>query len=59
VQGTHEFLPQAAPYLEGKQIPSLAEYAKSSKQSHSNLLNKEKRQTIEAFWERGVWKIGA
>lgn len=45
-------------YLEGKQILSLAEYAKSSTQSHSNLLNKAKRQTIEAFWERGVWKIG-
>ena len=45
-------------YLEGKQILSLADYAKSSKQSHSNLLNKAKRQTIEAFWERGVWKIG-
>ena len=26
--------------------------------SHSNLLNKAKRQTIEAFWEKGVWKIG-
>ena len=46
-------------YLEGKQILSLADYAKSSTQSHSNLLNKAKRQTIEAFWERGVWKIGA
>ena len=45
-------------YLEGKQILSLADYAKSSTQSHSNLLNKAKRQTIEAFWERGVWKIG-
>jgi Fic family protein len=45
-------------YLEGKQILSLADYAKSSTQSHSNLLNKAKRQTIEAFWERGGWKIG-
>jgi Fic family protein len=45
-------------YLEGKQIISLAEYAKGSKGSHSNLLNKANRQTIEAFWERGGWKIG-
>jgi len=45
-------------YLEGKQIIPLVEYAKDSKESHSNLLNKANRQTIEAFWERGVWKIG-
>ena len=45
-------------YLEGKQIVTLAEYAKKSGISHSNLLNKASRQTIEAFWERGVWKIG-
>jgi hypothetical protein len=25
--------------------------------SHSNLINKAKRQTIEAFWEKGKWKI--
>ncbi len=45
-------------YLEGKRIIKLAEYAKEEKLSHSNLLNKANRQTIEAFWERGVWKIG-
>jgi len=45
-------------YLEGKSIVKLSDYAKDSKQSHSNLLNKANRQTIEAFWERGVWKIG-
>lgn len=45
-------------YLEGKKIIPLAQYAKESQQSHSNLLNKANRQTIEAFWERGVWKIG-
>jgi len=45
-------------YLEGRRIISLAEHAKVSKQSHSNLINKAKRQTIEAFWERGIWKIG-
>lgn len=45
-------------YLEGKKIVKLAEYVKVSGQSHSNLLNKAKRQTIEAFSEKGAWKIG-
>jgi len=37
---------------------TLTDYAKQEKVSHSNLLNKANRQTIEAFWERGMWKIG-
>ena len=45
-------------YLESKRIISLAEYSKESKQSHSNLLNKANRQTIEAFVDKGLWKIG-
>ena len=45
-------------YLEGRTIVSLSDYAKQQKVSHSNLLNKANRQTIEAFWERRVWKIG-
>jgi len=45
-------------YLENKKIITLAEYAKQEKISHSNLLNKAKRQSIEAFLEKGVWKIG-
>lgn len=45
-------------YLEDKKIMSLADYAKQQKISHSNLLNKANRQTIEAFLEKGVWKIG-
>lgn len=45
-------------YLEHKTIVSLAEYAKKSRLSHPNLLNKAKRQTVEAFMEKGVWKIG-
>ena len=45
-------------YLEGARIITLAEYAKESKESHSNLINKANRQTIEAFLEKGVWKIG-
>ncbi|MFH1976458.1 MAG: Fic family protein [Pseudomonadota bacterium] len=46
-------------YLEGAHIMTLAEYAKKNKLSHSNLINKANRQTIEAFLEKGVWKIGA
>ena len=45
-------------YLEGKEIISLADYAKRNSISHSNLINKAKRQTIEAFLEKGKWKIG-
>jgi len=45
-------------YLEGAKIMTLAEYAKKKKISHSNLINKASRQTIEAFLEKGVWKIG-
>src|ERR1035437_1171199 len=44
-------------YLEGKKIVTLSDYAKTNKISHSNLINKASRQTIEAFLERGVWKI--
>jgi len=45
-------------YLEGKEILTLAEYAKQNRLSHSNLINKAQRQTIEAFLEKGKWKIG-
>ena len=45
-------------YLEGAEIVALAEYGKKNRLSHSNLINKAKRQTIEAFLEKGVWKIG-
>jgi len=46
-------------YLEGRTIMPLAEFARSQGVSHSNLINKAHRQTIEAFLEKGVWKIGA
>ena len=45
-------------YLESREIITLSEYAKRSGLSHSGLLNKANRQTIEAFLEKGVWKIG-
>jgi Fic family protein len=46
-------------YLEGKVIITLRGFARQNRQSHSNLINKANRQTIEAFLEKGVWKIGA
>ena len=45
-------------YLEGKKIMTLADYAKKYKLSHSNLINKATRQTIEAFLGKEIWKIG-
>jgi len=45
-------------YLEDKKIITLKEFAKLHKVSHSSALNKANRQTIEAFLEKGVWKIG-
>ena len=45
-------------YLEGKKIITLVDYAKDNKLSHSNLINKANRQTIEAFLEKNIWKIG-
>src|SRR3989338_608982 len=45
-------------YVEGKKIVTLVNYAKNNKLSHSNLINKANRQTIEAFLEKNIWKIG-
>ncbi|MEA3450236.1 MAG: Fic family protein [Patescibacteria group bacterium] len=45
-------------YLEHKNIIKLSDYAKKYKLSYPNLINKAKRQTIEAFLEKNVWKIG-
>jgi fido (protein-threonine AMPylation protein) len=45
-------------YMDGKTILPLSKYAKQYGFSYSNLLNKAKRQTIDAFLEKGVWKIG-
>jgi len=45
-------------YLEGAKIITLAEFGRKHKLSHSNLINKANRQTIAAFLEKGVWKIG-
>ena len=46
-------------YLRGQQVISVVEYAQRLGKPVPVLLNKAKRQTIPAFRERGVWKIGA
>lgn len=53
-----ESLQKRITYMKGEKIVRLSDYAKKHKLSSSVLLNKAKRQTIPAFREKGVWKIG-
>ncbi len=53
-----ESLHKRIAYLEGKEIITLAEHAKRGSQSLAGLINAGRRQTIPAFREKGVWKIG-
>ena len=53
-----ESLHKRITYLKGLKIIRLAEYAKLNKISGSSLFNSAKSQTIPAFREKGVWKIG-
>ncbi len=46
-------------YLEGQEIITIGEYAKKHNLALAGLINAGKRQTIPAFREKGVWKIGA
>jgi Fic family protein len=45
-------------YLKGEKIVRLSEYADKVGEKKTVLLNKAKRQSIPAFREKGVWKIG-
>lgn len=45
-------------YFDGQEIVTLAEYAKKHSKPLAGLINAGKRQTIPAFREKGVWKIG-
>jgi len=45
-------------YLEGQEIITLSEYAKKHSLKLSGIINAGRRQTIPAFREKGVWKIG-
>jgi Fic family protein len=45
-------------YLRSQKIVRLTDYAKKQNKSVSAMLNAAKRQTIRAFREKGVWRIG-
>jgi Fic family protein len=45
-------------YLQNKKITTVVEYAKTVNKTASSILNQAIRQTIPAFRERGIWKIG-
>lgn len=53
-----ESLNKRTAYLKGYKIIEVTEYAKRIGKSSSAVLNMAKRQTIGAFREKGVWKIG-
>jgi Fic family protein len=45
-------------YMEGREIITLVEYAKRNNLTSAGVINAGRRQTIPAFREKGVWKIG-
>lgn len=53
-----ESLHKRVAYLKGQEIVSLVGYAKTRDESINSLINAARRQTIPAFREKGVWKIG-
>lgn len=53
-----ESLNKRVTYLEGKQIIPLVDYAAKINKPAPVVLNMAARQTIPAFREKGVWKIG-
>lgn len=53
-----ESLHKRIAYLKSYSIINLAEYARKIDKPTSAILNTAKRQTIPAFREKGVWKIG-
>ncbi|MDA1316526.1 MAG: Fic family protein [bacterium] len=53
-----ESLHKRLAYLDGREIIPVSAYAKKNNRSIHTLLNAAKRQTIPAFREKGIWKIG-
>jgi len=53
-----ESLRKRVTYLKAEIIVNLSEYIKKNKLSASAITNAARRQTIPAFREKGVWKIG-
>lgn len=56
--GLMESLHKRLAYLQGYSIIPLTKLADLTKKSKQTLLNAAKRQTISAFREKGLWKIG-
>jgi len=53
-----ESLNKRLAYLKGLEVVKLSDFAKTKDESINSLLNAARRQTIPAFREKGVWKIG-
>lgn len=53
-----ESLHKRITYLKGQKVITLSEYVKQNNKSASGLANAARRQSIPAFREKGVWKIG-
>jgi len=53
-----ESLHKRIAYLKGEKIITLSDYAKKEKKPAASLINQARRQSIPAFREKGVWKIG-
>jgi len=53
-----ESLNKRITYMKGLKIITLSEYVKTNKLEGSGVFNSAKRQSIPAFREKGVWKIG-
>jgi Fic family protein len=45
-------------YMQGSEIVKLSNYARSIDKPVSSIINMARRQTIPAFREKGIWKIG-
>jgi len=54
-----ESLHKRITYMKGQEVVTIADYAQQTDESTSVLLNAARRQTIPAFREKGVWKIGS
>jgi hypothetical protein len=53
-----ESLHKRLAYLQGWKIMQLSDYAKQHKLAVNAQLNAAKRQTLPAFREKSIWKIG-
>lgn len=53
-----ESLHKRLAYLGGKKIVKLSDFAESNKLALNSEINSANRQTIPAFREKGIWKIG-